>query len=233
MKKNVAVILAGGSGRRMGGDLPKQFLPVGGKTILEHTLSVFQSHPLIDEIAIVVHASYVEKTAEIIRKEVFTKVKHILEGGRERYHSSLRALEAYRNEECNLLIHDAVRPMVSGRIIEEVIGALQAYHAVNVGIPVTDTLAEVGNGCITAIPDRSRFYQIQTPQGFNRHTLQQAFERGLADPDFQPTDDCSVVYRYLPEEKIKMITGDPSNIKITWPGDLHLLENFLNSFQPH
>lgn len=230
MKKNVGVILAGGSGLRMGSELPKQFLTVGNKTILEHTLSIFQNHPLVDEIALVIHSSYLHKAEGIIQNQAFTKVKHILPGGTERYHSTLAALKAYQDTECNFLIHDAVRPLVSNELIEKVIRQLQDYKAVNVGIPVTDTLVEVEKACIAGIPDRSRFYRVQTPQGFDRHILQQAFARALQDPDFSTTDDCSVVYKYLPEEKIKMVTGDPLNIKITWPGDLLLLQNsFIQS----
>ncbi len=227
MKKNVGVILAGGSGRRMGNSIPKQFLTIGNKSILEHTLSVFQNHPLIDEIALVIHPAYKDKAEKSIEKYSFTKVKRLLQGGTERYHSTLSALEAYEHTACNLLIHDAVRPLVSDRLITEIIHNLEEFNAVNVGIPVTDTLVEVENSHIVNIPLRSRFYQVQTPQGFDRNILQQAFKRALEDPNFSATDDCSVVYKYLPDEKIKMINGEPSNIKITWPGDLLLLEKFL------
>lgn len=229
MKKNIGAILAGGKGSRMGYDIPKQFLQIAGKTILEHTITAFQEHPLIDEIAIVADPLYFPRIRESILKFGFTKVKQLLEGGAERYHSSLSVLKAYETTDCNLLIHDAVRPLVSGRIIREVIGNLSCFQAVNVAIPVTDTIIEMDpdQGCIRRIPPRDLLYQVQTPQGFNRTTLAEAFTLALQDPDFRTTDDCSVVKKYLPDEKIKIVPGDTANIKVTWPEDLPLIQKFL------
>lgn len=231
MRKNIAVILAGGSGQRMGSDVPKQFLRIGGKTILEHTLSVFQQHPDIDEIAVVCNPVYHSDIRQMAGENNFSKLLHFLPNGPERYHSTLSALHAFRDISCNLLIHDAVRPLVTARIIGEVINNLRDYQAVNVAIPATDTIIEVDESktYITRIPDRERLFQVQTPQGFYNQTLWQAFERALQDPDFKTTDDCSVVKKYLPEEKIKLVEGDISNIKITWPEDLKYAEKILLS----
>lgn len=229
MTKNIAAILAGGKGTRLCSDLPKQFIEIAGKTLLEHTVSLFQNHPLIDEIVITGDPAYFSRIEESVKKMNFFKVKHLLSGGKERYHSTLSVLDAYEDQSCNLLIHDAVRPLVTERIITEVIENLKTYRAVNVAVPVTDTIIETdaSQNCITRIPERNCLFQVQTPQGFYRETLRAGFEKALKDPDFKTTDDCSVVHQYLPEEKIRIVKGDPANMKVTWASDLSLVENLL------
>lgn len=229
MKKNIGVILAGGSGKRMGNIIPKQFLIIAGKTVLEHTLGVFENHPLIDEIALVIAPAHTEMSNRILQDHPFKKLVHILHGGQERYHSTLSALKAYAQTDCNILIHDAVRPLVDPRIISDVVGALQEVNAVNVAVPATDTIIEVDEKqeYIVQIPDRSRLFNVQTPQGFDRETLQRAFEKALKDPHFQTTDDCGVIKKYLPEEKIRLVHGNPRNIKLTWPEDIAFAEKWL------
>ncbi len=230
MKKNIGVILAGGSGKRMGNIIPKQFLIIAGKTVLEHTLGVFENHPLIDEIALVIAPAHTEMSNRILQDHPFKKLVHILHGGQERYHSTLSALKAYAQTDCNILIHDAVRPLVDPRIISDVVGALQEVNAVNVAVPATDTIIEVDEKqeYIVQIPDRSRLFNVQTPQGFDRETLQRAFEKALKDPLFQTTDDCGVIKKYLPEEKIRLVHGNPRNIKLTWPEDIAFAEKWLS-----
>lgn len=230
MKKNIGVILAGGSGKRMGNIIPKQFLIIAGKTVLEHTLGIFENHPLIDEIALVIAPAHTEMSNRILQDHPFKKLVHILHGGQERYHSTLSALKAYAQTDCNILIHDAVRPLVDPRIISDVVRALQEVNAVNVAVPATDTIIEVDEKqeYIVQIPDRSRLFNVQTPQGFDRETLQRAFEKALKDPHFQTTDDCGVIKKYLPEEKIRLVHGNPRNIKLTWPEDIAFAEKWLS-----
>lgn len=231
---NVAVLLAGGSGRRMGGPEPKQFIMVGGQSILEHSIRAFHNHAQIDEIVIVAHADYIDRISEIAAP--YPKVKHIVPGGKERYDSSLAAIAIYRskekgkgiNEELNLLIHDAVRPLVSQRIITDCIAALTTYKAVDVAIPCTDTIVEVNaEGHICHITPRAMLRNVQTPQCFRLETIAEAYETGLKDPNFITTDDCGVVHRYLPEEPIYVVEGDTTNIKVTYPEDLILAEKIL------
>lgn len=228
--QNIAVILAGGSGQRAGGDIPKQFFKIAGKTILEYSLEKFEANSRIDEIVIVGNPAYLENIRQILCTRNPSKVKHILPGGRERYHSVLAALEIYKDTPCNLLIHDAVRPLVSQRIINEVIQNLQTCKAANVAIPATDTMIEVDptGDFITGIPDRSRLFQVQTPQGFDAQVLYCAYSQALNDPAFTTTDDCSVIRKYAPDEKIKIVRGENTNIKLTYPEDLFLLEYLLN-----
>lgn len=232
--KNIGVILAGGSGKRMGSDIPKQFLNLAGKTVLEHTIEKFDVHPQIDEITLVVSEQEIERTQAILKPNTYSKVKHIVPGGRERYHSSLAAIEVYKECECNLLIHDAARPMVTERIISDVISALKEFQAVNTAIPATDTIIETdaSHTFIQRIPDRNLLYLVQTPQGFDRQTLAKAYEKALQDPHFITTDDCSVVRKYLPDVQIKIVKGDTRNLKLTYAEDLALLEFLIKSNMP-
>lgn len=227
--KNVSIILAGGSGKRVGRDVPKQFIEVAGKTILEHTAEKFDTHPLIDELTVVVSEKEIEHAQKLLLQKHFQKKLNIIIGGQERYHSTLSALEFYRNENCNLLIHDAARPLVTHRIISEVIESLKKYRAVNVAIPATDTIIETNatHTEIEQIPAREFLYLVQTPQGFHYQTLFLAYQKALQDSNFKTTDDCSVVKKYLPDEKIKIVKGDTRNIKVTYAEDITLLEFLL------
>lgn len=226
--KNIAIILAGGSGSRFGADMPKQFLQVAGKMIIEHTIDAFERHPMIDEIAIVSRADYMEEMKEMVKKDGYTKVTHVLQGGKERYHSSLAAIEAFTNDNDNLLIHDGVRPLVSERIISDCVNALAEYEAVDVAVPTTDTIIELNeDGSIARIPQRRLLRNAQTPQCFRRRVIAGAFRLALQDPDFFPTDDCSIVLKYMPEVAIKVVDGEPSNIKVTYKGDLETVERRL------
>lgn len=228
---NVAVLLAGGSGRRMGGPEPKQFIEVAGCTILEHSIRAFSQHPSIDEIVIVSHADYIERVSEIAKP--YPKVAHITPGGKERYDSSLAAIALYKtqvNPKVNILIHDCVRCLVSPRIITDCIQALGQYEAVDVAIPCTDTICEVNeDGHIVRIPARSSLRNVQTPQGFHLEIIDRAYTLGLKDPDFVTTDDCGVVHHYLPDTPIYVVQGESTNIKITYPEDLILAEKILKN----
>ncbi len=226
--KNVAVILAGGKGSRMGAGEPKQFIVVAGKTVLGHTVAAFAVHPLIDEIAIVTSANCMSRVAEIVAECACEKALRVLEGGGERWQSSLSAVNAYAGEDCNLLIHDGARPLVSGRIITACIEALRSSEAVETAVPATDTIIELADdGSLSSIPPRRLLRHAQTPQCFRRSVIAKAFEQALRDPAFTPTDDCSVVHRYLPEVRIAIVPGDERNIKITYKSDIELFEKLL------
>ena len=227
MTKNVAVVLAGGVGKRLGNALPKQFLEIAGKMVIEHAVDAFEQNAHIDEIAIVSHALYLSKMEEIVQKNGWKKVKKILQGGKERYDSSLSAINAYQEEDVNLVFHDAARPLVSQRIIDEVTEALHHYDASTVAMPSADTIIEVDGDFITAIPDRSRLRRVQTPQAFKMKTISGAYDIALRDLEFKVTDDCGVVKKYLPGTPIFVVPGEESNMKLTYQEDIQLLEMFL------
>lgn len=233
---NVAVLLAGGSGRRMGGPEPKQFIEVAGRTLLEHSIRAFDRNSDIDEIVIVCHPDYLSRVSDIVAP--YPKVRHVVRGGRERYDSTLAALNVYEGndadvanvplDQVNVLIHDCVRCLVSDRIISDCVRALHEYRAVDVAIPCTDTIIEVDDQeHIVRMPQRSHLRNVQTPQAFRLDVLVDAYRRGLADPNFVTTDDCSVVHKYLPDVPICVVPGESTNIKITYPEDLILAEKLL------
>lgn len=232
-RKNIAVILAGGKGERFDSTLPKQFAKVAGKTVIEHTIDIFEKHEKIDEITIVMNKDFINKMEEIILKNNWTKLKKVLQGGKERYDSSLAAIKAYDGGFVNLIFHDAVRPLLERRIISEVIESLNIYDAVDVAIPATDTIIKVNtnNMSIENIPQRKQMYQGQTPQGFKSEVIKKAYEIALQDPNFVTTDDCGVVKKYMPEKTVFVVNGSPKNIKLTRIEDLHFADKLyqLNS----
>ncbi|MDO4949083.1 MAG: 2-C-methyl-D-erythritol 4-phosphate cytidylyltransferase [Bacteroidales bacterium] len=229
MRRNVAVVLAAGVGSRFGASCPKQFLQVNGRMIVEYTISVFEHHPGIDEIAVVTSLASMAMFEEMRARNAWEKVTRLLSGGKERSDSSLAALQAYANEDVNLIIHDGVRPLVSERIITDVVEALRGHEAVTVAVPVTDTIYEVENGCVKYIPDRHVLQKAQTPQAFRVELLREAFRRGMDDPDFKVTDDCGVVRQYVPEQRVYIVRGEERNMKITYPEDLVIFEQQLNN----
>ena len=230
----VAILLAGGSGQRFGADRPKQFVRIGERTVLEHSLAAFEQSPHIDAILIVSHPQHLDEVRELLPSSQHPKLLTIVAGGAERQDSTLNALRALTQitdsplEQIRILIHDAVRPAVSQSIIERVCTALHTHQAANLVVPVTDTLLEVNdNGTTAAMPSRARFRRVQTPQGFHAATLQHAYDVALTDPNFQATDDCGVVFRYLPEVEIALVEGEQRNIKLTYPEELHVLHYLL------
>lgn len=227
--KNIAIILAGGSGQRLDNSYPKQFYKIAGKKVIEHTLDVFEKNPQIDEIAVVSNPSYVREIENIVLNNNYTKLKKILKGGKERYLSSLSAINAYdTGEEVNLIFHDAVRPLVNDRIISDCIKALSTYNAVDVAVKTSDTIIQVDEDeLIESIPDRNWLRNGQTPQAFKISTIKEAYQIALQDPNLKTTDDCGVVRKYLPEEKIYVVKGEQFNMKLTYKEDIFLLEKLF------
>jgi len=230
MQKTVAVVLAAGSGTRTGFDVPKQFVRLGGKTVLEHSVQTFQNHAGIDEVVIVSAPEYFDLIREMAGRNGWTKLSHVLEGGKERYDSSLAAVRAYSDRpDTVMLFHDAARPLVTERIISDCLQAMQEYNCVDVAIPAVDTIVTCDSDgrCMQSVQDRSRMWQMQTPQCFRQRTIQQAYASAFKDPAFSATDDCGTILKYLPSEKVGIVHGDPRCMKLTYAHDLKLLEYYL------
>ena len=230
MRKNIAIILAGGNGLRMGMELPKQFIKVAGKAVLEHTVQTFQKHSLIDEIVIVTHQSFIYLVEDLVLANHWPKVKKILNGGKERYDSSLSAINACLPQgDVNLIFHDAVRPLVNDRVIGEVILSLEKYEAVDTAVPASDTIIQVehNRSIIFSIPNRALLRRGQTPQGFRIGTIKKAYDLALQDPKFLATDDCGVISNYLPEVAIYVVAGEEQNFKLTYKQDIFLLDKLF------
>ncbi|MGE1081054.1 D-ribitol-5-phosphate cytidylyltransferase [Pseudomonas shirazensis] len=228
--KNIAVILAGGKGVRSGFNKPKQLVRLAGKPILEHSIKAFQDNRQIHDIIVVTNAECLEGVEQLLLSARLDKVRAVVCGGAERYESSLAAIEAVRHysgtHQVRLVFHDAVRPLLSQRIIDDVVRALDRYNAVDVVVKTTDTIivADHVTNTISSIPTRANLRNGQTPQGFAFDTIDRAYAAALSDPGFATTDDCGVVLRYLPGEKIYLVEGESNNIKLTYEEDLHLLD---------
>jgi ribitol-5-phosphate 2-dehydrogenase (NADP+) / D-ribitol-5-phosphate cytidylyltransferase len=222
----VAVVLAGGTGSRLGLDIPKQLLKIAGKTVLEHTVAILDAAPDIAEILVMMAPGYEDEARRLLAG--FAKVTAVLPGGGTRAETTRRALGAVDRDECNILFHDAVRPLLSHRIIRECVNALRIDQAVDVAIASPDTIIAVdGDGTINAIPPRASLRLGQTPQGFLLSTIRRAYALAATDPDFVATDDCGVVHRYLPDVPIKVIEGSTDNMKITLPVDLFIVDKLF------
>jgi len=225
--KNIAVILASGSGSRFGAKLPKQFVRLAGKPVIQYTIEAFEAAKAIDEIIIVTKEEYIDYVYEIINCQVFKKVTKVIGGGAERYDSTLSALAAISDDEVNLIIHDAVRPFVSEKIINRCVEALKKYNAVDVVVDATDTIVRVKEQVIQEIPDRRFLKRGQTPQAFKKATLQKAYDLFMQDAEKVASDDCGIVLKYLPNEPVVTVQGEEANFKITHQQDIYLADNLI------
>ncbi len=209
---------------RMGGSLPKQFLLLKGKSILQRSVEAFESHTGVQEIVVVSPPNYVHETEELLKRARVTKVSHVVAGGRERQHSVRNGLLSLRREPDIVLVHDAVRPLVTSAMITHVIRAAQKYGAAVVGVRVSDTVKIEEEGFYKKTLDRSKIWVVQTPQGFQFDILKRAHFAALRN-GFLGTDDASLVERLKIHARI--VEGDYRNIKITSDIDLNVAEMLL------
>jgi ribitol-5-phosphate 2-dehydrogenase (NADP+) / D-ribitol-5-phosphate cytidylyltransferase len=227
-RSNVAVLLGGGVGTRIGLDIPKQLIKIAGRPILEHTLAALDSHPMVDQIIVMMAPGHLDAVRAIVASGGYDKVVSILEGAATRSETTMLALAQLPDEECNVLLHDAVRPLVTPRIIQECFDALEHHEAVDVAIPSADTIIEVTpDDIISDVPPRASLRRGQTPQAFRSSVIKRAYEIAREDPSFQATDDCTVVLRYLPEVPIWVVRGDERNMKVTDPIDVYLADKLF------
>ncbi|MBW2874135.1 bifunctional cytidylyltransferase/SDR family oxidoreductase, partial [Escherichia coli] len=210
--------------------LPKQFTKLAGKAVIEYTVEAFEKSLNIDEIIIVSHPSYVDLIWKFVKKNQWEKVTKVFNGGKERFDSTYSALQGLEGEDnnSNILLHDAVRPLINESIINNCIDALRNFEAVDVVIPSADTLVEVyDDGCISNIPNRAIMRRGQTPQAFKLGTLKQAYQRAINAQRFSFTCDCGVVRSMVPGVRVATVVGAESNMKVTHPIDLFIAEKLL------
>lgn len=226
MEKYTAIILAGGSGKRMNARVHKQYLEVNGRPLIYYSLKAFESSA-VDEIILVCGAGeeeYCQK--EIIDKYQIKKVKAIVAGGKERYHSVYQGLLTAGDPDY-VLIHDGARPMVDAEMIKRSMDSVKQYKACVAAMPVKDTIKVADeNAFAKETPERSRLWQIQTPQTFSYPLVRQAYEKMLEKEDGTITDDAMVVER-MTQVPVKLIEGNYRNIKVTTPEDLLITELYL------
>lgn len=224
-----AVILAGGTGSRMGADVPKQLLRLGARTILEHSVAAFEASPVVDEIIVMMAADHLDEARSLLAGHV--KVRAVEVGGATRDASTRRAL-ALLDDGGLVLVHDAARPLVTQEVIARVAGALADHEAVTPAVRVADTIVEARGGVLVRQVPRDDLWRVQTPQGFAVATLRAAYAVAAQDPEFVTTDDAGVVARHLPGIEVAVVEGDETNLKITRPGDITLATRLMEPEGP-
>ena len=234
MANNIfGIILAGGQGTRMGNaERPKQFMEIGKKPIIIHTIEKFAIHSAFDKVIVLSPRAWISHTRDLIRKYIPRSSNVVVvQGGSTRNETimnGIRYIEENFGLDDNTIIvtHDSVRPFVSHRMIEENIRAAQECGACDTVIPATDTIVEsAGHQFISSIPDRSTMYQGQTPQSFRAKKLRDIYESLTAAEKQILTDACKILV--LQGEKVQLVEGDVTNIKITYPSDIRLAEALM------
>ena len=227
------IILAGGRGTRMGNaERPKQFLEIGGKPIIIHTVEKFAVQPEFEKVIVLCPKPWVEHTRDLIRRHIPLQDRiAVIEGGVTRNETLMNAIryieEKYTLDEDTIIVtHDSVRPFVTRRMIEENIEATKTYGACDTVIPASDTIVESRDHQVIAqIPDRAFLYQGQTPQSFHALKLKMLYESLTEDEKAILTDACKILV--MKGEPVHLVEGDVSNIKITYPADIRIAESLI------
>ena len=221
--KNIAIVLAGGQGLRMGSDTPKQFLNIDNLPMIVKTISAFNAVKAIDFILVVCLKDYIPEMEKLVKEYNLNKVRYIVEGGSTRQESVFKGLTKLKQEKVDggdiVLIHDGARPFVSEKIILDNIEACDKHYAVNTVIKVTDSVLISKDGeYVNRYLDRDELYRCQTPQTFRLDIIYGAHEDAIKDGIVNATDDASLLIRF--NKPVHLVLGDPSNKKITNPQDL-------------
>lgn len=236
----IAIVLAAGQGSRMQSKVAKQYMTVNEKPLLYYSLLAFQESE-VDQIILVVGNGEEEYCREnIVDCYGFSKVSHVVCGGSERYLSVYNALQfidqikakwdsnGIKCKDTYVLIHDAARPLVTQDIIHNTIEGVKEKKAVIVAVPTKDTIKILNEeGYVETTPKRSQTYVVQTPQAFEYHLLHEAYSRIVGRTDVEITDDAMVV-EYAMQQPIGIVNGDYTNLKVTTPEDITIIENLMN-----
>jgi 2-C-methyl-D-erythritol 4-phosphate cytidylyltransferase len=222
--KTTAVILAAGKSERLPGAVPKQFRPVAGMPVLAHTLRRFERCDAVSDVIVVVPEEYVPYTGEsIVERFEIKKVRSVIAGGDSRFESVLRGLNALAKDTEIVVTHDAVRPLVSPDLIAETVRICVDENSAVTAVVAGDAVKRVENGYVLATLDRERMYLVQTPQAFKHGLLVESY----ANASDHYSDDASVVE--AAGHKVRIVEGDPMNLKIVRPRDLDLVRFCLSN----
>jgi 2-C-methyl-D-erythritol 4-phosphate cytidylyltransferase len=220
-----AIIVGAGEGKRMSGRGRKQFVKIGGRPIFAYTLEVFESSESVDHIVMVVPRESVDFAREEIVEELgFKKVHAVVYGGETRQESVFNGLKALKDKTKWVLIHDAVRPLVTSTLIQRVLDAAHKSGAAITAVPARDTVKQVESGQIVGTLDRRLLWLSQTPQCFKYDVIMEAHRKAAGDR-LDATDDASLVEKY--GTKVSVAVGSYSNLKVTSPEDMPIFEYFL------
>jgi 2-C-methyl-D-erythritol 4-phosphate cytidylyltransferase len=226
----LAIIPAAGTGIRMGGNTPKQFLSLEGVPIFVHTLRKFAASEAIDEIFLGLRSEEMDRAFQEISRQNFATPVRLIEGGASRQETVARCLAQAPPSTEVVLVHDAVRPFVELTMIQQIVDAARQDGAVILGIPSVDTVKKVERQTITGTISRERIVLAQTPQAFRYATLRRAFDRAIAE-GYVGTDESSLVEH--DGNEVKVLMGSDRNIKITKPSDLPLARLFIAQEREH
>lgn len=228
-RQTCAIVLAAGQGKRMGTRIQKQFLDLGGYPVLFYSLNAFEKSQ-VDQVILVTGKQEMEFCRQdLVERYGFSKVKAVVAGGAERYHSVCEGLKQVPDSSNIVLIHDGARPFVDSEIIDRTIEAAEQFGACAAGMPSKDTVKIADeNGFAASTPDRSRVWMVQTPQAFSRSLICQAYETMMGDASLQQgvTDDAMVVER-LTGVPVRLVEGSYENIKVTTPEDMEVAAAIL------
>ena len=234
-KHCTAIVLSAGRGKRMHASVEKQYIELYKRPVIYYTLEIFQSSSIIDDIVLVVGKGQEEEVYEkIVRKYHFSKVKAVVEGGAERYASVWNGLQAIADgrigEESKtgyVFIHDGARPFVTEDIIKRTKEVAVTYQACIAGMPSKDTVKIIDeNNMVSATPERSRVWSVQTPQVFLYSLIKEAHDTARSVSMQGITDDAMVVEQYK-NTPVHIVEGAYENIKITTPEDILVAEKIL------
>lgn len=225
--KNYGLILAGGSGNRMQEEVPKAFLEINQKYLIEYSILKFSEHPQIDHIILVVPKDYLKITEELVKNKNYQKVSAVKQGGTSRFESSRIAVNAIEEVRAKVLIHDAARPFFTSKIISDCLNQLNQFDALNLLSPISDTLIQLQDNQILGNVDRELYRQAQTPQSFQLSTIKEAHSLALSDDTETITDDFNLVLKYKTGTS-SWVDGNRMNFKITYPEDLDLARLLLH-----
>lgn len=239
-----AAIMAGGVGNRMGGEMPKQYMDVAGVPVIIHSVKTFAACDEIDHILVLCPADWLDYTRKLIKKHLSPctdgrakdRPVTVIAGGKTRDDTLTCALDyieaqGHMTEDTVIVTHDAARPLVTERIIKENVSAALKYGACNTVIPSTDTIVESTDGqSISRVPDRRTTYQCQTPQTFNALTLKRIHD-SLTEEEKAHLTDASKIF-VLRDHPVRLVMGEASNLKITYPRDIEAAEYFLRQKEP-
>ncbi len=224
MLKNYAIILGGGSGSRMQKDLPKAFLKINHKYLIEYSILAFDIHPKIDELILVVPESYMDTALKLVKNN--NKTISVCSGGNSRFESCKKGVAQILETEAQVLIHDAARPFLSQKLISNSLTALRNHDAVNILIPLKDSLVHFDEQNNLIPVKREDYKQAQTPQSFKLSCIKKAHQLATIDHLKSITDDFNLVLKYK-AGSTTWIHGEPTNMKITYADDLKTAEKLF------
>ena len=224
--RTVAVILTGSAVDPSQSD-DLLFAPLDGRPVIERSVAAFEHADPVSEILVVAAPAPAVRVRRALGGRGYRKMAGILDGGPDRVHSVVAAMASIGEPECDVLVHEAAYPLITPQLIADCVLALRASEAVCTAVPASDTMVAVENNLITVRPERARLRRRQSPQGFRLSVLRRACQLALADPGFQPADDCGLVLRYLPDVPVALVPGGEGSLKITTPAELALAQAML------